>query len=132
MKGISEKIKRTIFTVFGTIFLIIGAIGVFIPILPTTPFLLLAAACYLRGSERLHRWLINNRVFGEFIRNYTEGRGIKQGQKIYTISFLWLMIIFSVIYVLKSSLFRILLLLIAMVVSIHIIMLPTIKQSNSR
>ena len=129
MKGISEKIKRTIFTVFGTIFLIIGAIGVFIPILPTTPFLLLAVACYLRGSERLHRWLINNRVFGEFIRNYTEGRGIKQRQKIYTISFLWLMIIFSVIYVLKSSLFRILLLLIAMVVSIHIIMLPTIKQS---
>ncbi len=132
MKGISEKIKRTIFTVFGTIFLIIGAIGVFIPILPTTPFLLLAAACYLRGSERLHRWLINNRVFGEFIRNYTEGRGIKQRQKVYTISFLWLMIIFSVIYVLKSSLFKILLLIIAMVVSIHIIMLPTIKQSNSR
>ena len=132
MKGISEKIKSTIFTVFGTIFLIIGAIGVFIPILPTTPFLLLAAACYLRGSERLHRWLIYNRVFGEFIRNYTEGRGIKQRQKIYTISFLWLMIIFSVIYVLKNSLFRILLLLIAMVVSIHIIILPTIKQTNSR
>jgi uncharacterized membrane protein YbaN (DUF454 family) len=132
MKGISEKIKSTIFTVFGTIFLIIGAIGVFIPILPTTPFLLLAAACYLRGSERLHRWLIYNRVFGEFIRNYTEGRGIKQRQKIYTISFLWLMIIFSVIYVLKNPLFRILLFLIAMVVSIHIIMLPTIKQTNSR
>jgi len=132
MKGISEKIKSTIFTVFGTIFLIIGAIGVFIPILPTTPFLLLAAACYLRGSERLHRWLIYNRVFGEFIRNYTEGRGIKQRQKIYTISFLWLMIIFSVIYVLNNSLFRILLLFIAMVVSIHIIILPTIKQTNSR
>jgi len=132
MKGISEKIKSTIFTVFGTIFLIIGAIGVFIPILPTTPFLLLATACYLRGSERLHRWLIYNRVFGEFIRNYTEGRGIKQRQKIYTISFLWLMIIFSVIYVLNNSLFRILLLFIAMVVSIHIIILPTIKQTNSR
>ena len=132
MKGISEKIKSTIFTVFGTIFLIIGAIGVFIPVLPTTPFLLLAAACYLRGSERLHRWLIYNRVFGEFIRNYTEGRGIKQRQKIYTISFLWLMIIFSVIYVLNNSLFRILLLFIAMVVSIHIIILPTIKQTNSR
>jgi len=76
--------------------------------------------------------LIYNRVFGEFIRNYTEGRGIKQRQKIYTISFLWLMIIFSVIYVLNNSLFRILLLFIAMVVSIHIIILPTIKQTNSR
>jgi uncharacterized membrane protein YbaN (DUF454 family) len=131
MKGISEKIKRTIFTVFGTIFLIMGAIGVFIPVLPTTPFLLLAAACYLRGSERLHRWLINNRVFGEFIRNYTEGRGIKQRQKIYTISFLWLMIIFSIIYVVENYLFRISLLLITLVVTIHIMILPTIKQSNS-
>lgn len=132
MKGISEKIKRIIFIVFGTLFLIIGAIGVFIPVLPTTPFLLLAAACYLRGSERLHRWMINNSVFGEFIRNYMEGRGIRPGQKIFTIMFLWLMIIFSIFYVVDSFLLRILMFLIAMAVSVHIIMLPTLKQFNSR
>ncbi len=132
MKGISEKIKRIIFIVFGTLFLIIGTIGVFIPVLPTTPFLLLAAACYLRGSKRLHRWMINNRVFGEFIRNYMEGRGISLRQKIFTITFLWLMIIFSIFYVVYSFLLRILVFLIAVTVSIHIIRLPTLKQCNSR
>lgn len=132
MRGVSEKIKRILFIVFGTLFLIIGAIGVFIPVLPTTPFLLLAAACYLRGSERLHRWMINNSVFGEFVRNYMEGRGIRLRQKIFTILFLWLMIIFSIFYVVDSFLLRILVSLIAMAVSVHIIMLPTLKQSNSR
>lgn len=132
MRGVSEKIKRILFIVFGTLFLIIGAIGVFVPVLPTTPFLLLAAACYLRGSERLHRWMINNSVFGEFVRNYMEGRGIRLRQKIFTILFLWLMIIFSIFYVVDSFLLRILVSLIAMAVSVHIIMLPTLKQSNSR
>lgn len=132
MRGVSEKIKRILFIVFGTLFLIIGAIGVFIPVLPTTPFLLLAAACYLRGSERLHRWMINNSVFGEFVRNYMEGRGIRLRQKIFTILFLWLMIIFSIFYVVDSFLLRILVSLIAMAVSVHIIMLPTLKQTNPR
>lgn len=132
MRGVSEKIKRILFIVFGTLFLIIGAIGVFVPVLPTTPFLLLAAACYLRGSERLHRWMINNSVFGEFVRNYMEGRGIRLRQKIFTILFLWLMIIFSIFYVVDSFLLRILVSLIAMAVSVHIIMLPTLKQTNPR
>jgi len=125
MKGISEKIKRIIFIVFGTLFLIIGAIGVLVPVLPTTPFLLLAAACYLRGSDRLHRWMINNSLFGEFIRNYMEGRGIRPGQKISTLIFLWLMIILSIFYVIDSFLLRTLVFLIAMAVSVHIILLPT-------
>lgn len=132
MKGASEKIKRMILVMFGTLFLIIGAIGVIIPVLPTTPFLLLAAACYLRGSERLHSWMINNSVFGEFIRNYMERRGIRLRQKIFTIFFLWLMIIFSIFYVIDSFPLRILMFLIAMAVSVHIIMLPTLKQYNSR
>jgi uncharacterized membrane protein YbaN (DUF454 family) len=97
----------------------------FIPVLPTTPFLLLAAACYLRGSERLYHWMINNSVFGEFIRNYMEGRGIKIRQKIFTITFLWLMIIFSIFYVVDNFLLTILLFLIAIAVSAHIIMIPT-------
>lgn len=80
----------------------------------------------------MHRWMINNRVFGEFIRNYMEGRGISLRQKIFTITFLWLMIIFSIFYVVYSFLLRILVFLIAVTVSIHIIRLPTLKQCNSR
>jgi len=71
--------------------------------------------------------MINNSVFGEFIRNYMEGRGISPGQKIFTIMFLWMMIIFSIFYVVDSFLLRILVFLIAVAVSVHIIMLPTLK-----
>jgi uncharacterized membrane protein YbaN (DUF454 family) len=127
MSGFSDKVKRTLFVVIGTLFLIIGAIGILIPILPTTPFLLLAAACYLRGSQRIHRWMLNNRVFGEFIKNYVEKKGIKPNQKAYTILFLWLTIIFSIFYVTKIFFIRILLILIATAVSVHIIKLPTLK-----
>jgi uncharacterized membrane protein YbaN (DUF454 family) len=127
MKRISERIQRIIFTIFGTLFLILGAIGVFIPVLPTTPFLLLAAACYLRGSERMHRWMINNRVFGDFIRNYMEGRGISPRQKLIIIIFLWVMIIISIYYLIDVFLLRILVLFVAIVISAHIIMLPSLQ-----
>lgn len=127
MKRISERIQRIIFTIFGTLFLILGAIGVFIPVLPTTPFLLLAAACYLRGSERMHRCMINNRVFGDFIRNYMEGRGISPRQKLIIIIFLWVMIIISIYYLIDVFLLRILVLFVAIVISAHIIMLPSLQ-----
>lgn len=130
MQGFSGKIRRTLFIFFGSLFLIIGAIGVFIPILPTTPFLLLAAACYLRGSERLYRWMLSNRIFGAFIRNYLEGRGIRFTQKIFTLMILWVMIFFSIFYVVESFLLRTLVFLIAMGVSVHIVMLPTLRQTK--
>ena len=117
--------KRVFFIIIGTLFLIIGIIGIIIPVLPTTPFLLLAAACYFRGSERLHRWLIHNKVVGEFIRNYLEGRGIKKRQKIITIAFLWFMIMLSLFYIMENLVIRGLLIFVAIVVSVHIAMLPT-------
>ena len=66
------NVKKAIFVVSGTISLGLGAAGLFLPILPTTPFLLLSAACYYKGSERMHRWLLNNKLFGDYIRNYKE------------------------------------------------------------
>ena len=123
-KGVSIKVKRMFFTIIGTLFLGIGLIGIVIPVLPTTPFLLLAAACYFRGSERLHRWLINNRVFGEFIRNYMAGKGIKIKQKIIAIIFLWSVIILSSIFMVENIVIKGLLIFIAAVISVHIITLP--------
>ena len=125
MKGISNKVKRMFFTIIGTLFLGIGLIGIIIPVLPTTPFLLLAAACYFRGSERLHRWLINNKIFGEFIRNYMAGKGIKTKQKITAIIFLWSVIILSIIFMVENLAIKGLLIFIAMVVGIHIAMLQS-------
>jgi len=125
MRGISDKVKRSLYIFIGTLFLVIGFIGVVIPVLPTTPFLLLAAACYVRGSERIHHWMINNRIFGEFIKNYMEGKGIKPRQKVFTLTFLWLTITFSVFYLIENFVIRILLFLIAIVVSVHILTLPS-------
>jgi len=125
MSQISEKIKRILFIVLGTLFLGIGCIGIILPILPTTPFLLLAAACYLRGSERIHQWMLRNRIFGKFIRNYLEGKGITPRQKVFTLAFLWLMMTFTIFYMIENLILRILLFMIAFAVSVHILKLPT-------
>jgi len=94
-----DAIKSKILIFFGSFFLIIGIIGIFIPILPTTPFLLLSAACYARGSEKFYNWLINNKWLGEYIKNYQKGRGIPLNIKILAISLLWITIVFSTIVV---------------------------------
>ncbi|MEA1966464.1 MAG: YbaN family protein [Euryarchaeota archaeon] len=72
----------------GTAFPIIGGVGIILPLLPTTPFLMLAAVCYARSSERWYRRLLTNRWFGEYIRNWHEGRGIPMKTKILSIAFL--------------------------------------------
>jgi uncharacterized membrane protein YbaN (DUF454 family) len=128
MRDSSEKVKRTIYVLAGTIVLVIGAVGVVVPVLPTTPFLLLSAACYMRGSERLHSWMLNNRVFGTFIRDYREGKGIAFRNKLLTLVLLWFTISFSVLFVIEMPLLKGLLFLIAFVVSAHIVLLPTNKQ----
>jgi uncharacterized protein len=66
--GVMARLRRAVLVVLGTVFTTIGIVGIVVPLLPTTPFLLLAAACYVRGSERAHRWLVGNRVLGAYIR----------------------------------------------------------------
>ncbi|MDQ7773578.1 MAG: YbaN family protein [Elusimicrobiales bacterium] len=74
----------------GVFFVALGALGAALPVLPTTPFLLLAAWCFARSSGRLHRWLHENRFFGEYLRRYRSGEGIPLRAKIISISLLWL------------------------------------------
>ena len=128
MGFITEKIKRLFLILLGTIFLGIGSIGMILPILPTTPFLLLATACYIRGSPRIYQKLITNRIFGEFIINYMKGKGIKRRQKGIAIFSMWVMISITIVFFLNNSLLRILLLVIAGAVSLHILNLPTFQD----
>jgi uncharacterized membrane protein YbaN (DUF454 family) len=124
-----QRVVRALLIVAGTICLALGAIGIFLPILPTTPFLLLSAACYMRSSERLHNWLINNRWFGEYIKNYQSGKGIPLKTKIIALSFLWIAILYSTFFVVNEIIFaQIALLIIAAGVSLHLIRLPTFKK----
>jgi uncharacterized membrane protein YbaN (DUF454 family) len=124
-----QKIVRASLFIAGTFLLALGAIGIFLPILPTTPFLLLSAACYLRSSERMHKWLLNNRWFGKYIRNYQEGKGIPLKTKILAMTVLWVAILYSAFIVLDEILIvQIALLAIALGVSVHLVRLPTLKK----
>ena len=114
------KLVRQLLILGGTISVVIGIIGIFVPVLPTTPFLLLAAACYIRSSERFYHWLINNRLFGAYIRNYIEGRGMPLRIKIFTIALLWVTIGLSAFLGTQNLVVRMVLLLVAIGVTIHI------------
>ncbi len=81
---------RGVLVASGTLSVAIGLIGAFVPILPTTPFLLLAAACFLRSSARMYRWLHGNPLFGEYLRRYRDGEGFSPLFKAATLSLLWL------------------------------------------
>ena len=123
----STRLKRQLLIIIGTICVAIGVIGIFIPILPTTPFLLLAAACYLRSSPRFHHWLMNNRWFGTYIRNYTEGRGIPLKVKLFTVALLWATIGIS-IWLVANWIVTVILLTIAAAVTLHIIFIRAKKD----
>jgi uncharacterized protein len=123
-----NRLIRAILLAVGTISLGLGAVGIFVPILPTTPFLLLSAACYMRSSDRLHKWLLNNRWFGQYIRNYQEGKGIPMKTKVIALTTLWVAILYSAFIVLDELLIaQVALLIIALGVSVHLIRVPTLK-----
>ena len=111
----------------GTLSLIIGGAGIILPLLPTTPFLLLAAACYARSSERWYRWLLYNRWFGSYIRNWHEGKGIPMKTKALSILFLILTIGYSAAVVVPFFIGKVALILIAVCVSVHILSFPTLE-----
>jgi uncharacterized protein len=124
-----QQIVKALLLTVGTVSLALGAIGIFVPILPTTPFLLLSAACYLRSSERMYKWLLGNRWFGEYIKNYREGKGIPAKTKIVALAVLWGAILFSTLMVVDEILIaQIALLAIAVGVSVHLFRLPTYRK----
>jgi len=122
--------KRRLLIGAGTLSTGLGIIGVFVPILPTTPFLLLAAACYMRSSERFYQWLINNRIFGAYVRNYIEGRGMPIRIKIFTILLLWLTIGLSITFGVQNIVIRIVLICIAIGVTVHIVLIRKRKVED--
>jgi uncharacterized membrane protein YbaN (DUF454 family) len=124
----SKKLKRHLLLAAGTLSLAIGIVGIFVPILPTTPFLLLAAGCYLRSSQRFYNWLMGNRFFGNYIRNYIEGRGIPVKVKLFIIILLWVTIGIS-IWLVAKPLVTVILLIVAVGVTLHIIFIR-VKQKG--
>lgn len=121
----NKKVVRTLFFIAGSITLVLGAIGIVLPVLPTTPFLLVSLACYLRSSERMTHWMLTNKYFGKYIKNYQEGKGIPLKTKIYAISILWITILYSAFFIVPIWVVQIILFTIATLVTLHLVRLPT-------
>ena len=129
-RNLTEYIKRKILILIGTFLLIIGIIGIILPLLPTTPFLLASAFCYLRGSNKMYSWLTSHKLFGNYIKDYYERRGMSVKAKIFTIFFLWITLLFSVNFILRDYIIYMLLLVIGSAVTTHIIFLKTATKGE--
>jgi uncharacterized membrane protein YbaN (DUF454 family) len=126
-----KRITRPFWLILGTLAVILGVLGMFLPILPTTPFLLLAAFAYMRSSKRFYVWLIGNRYFGQYIENYRSGRGITRREKIISITALWFTITLSAFGFVSALWLRLLLFGIATAVTIHILRIRTYRPQDN-
>lgn len=119
--------KRIVYIILGSLFLILGAIGIFIPLLPTTPFWLLTCWFYVRSSEALYNRAMNNRYFGSYIRNYMVDKAIPLRSKFISVSIMWLSAILTSLFLIEYVWVKILLILISIGVTWHILSFPTKK-----
>ena len=127
MKNIKQSpLVRAFLLILGILSLGFGVLGIFVPLLPTTPFLLLSAYCFVRSSDRLYNWLIVNKFLGHYIHNYIENRAIEPRVKWFTIVLLWLSILISVFTLSVAIWIKVLLLIIAIAVTIHVLSLKKI------
>ncbi|MBI4852723.1 MAG: YbaN family protein [Acidobacteria bacterium] len=119
---------KVILNTLGTLFLILGILGIILPLLPATPFLLLASACYLRGSSSLHNWLMSHKYLGPYITNIKDKRAMPLKAKIITIFFLWLSLLFS-IYRINHLALDLVLLTVGLGVTTLILKLKTLQDN---
>lgn len=112
--------RRVLLLAVGGASLGTGVIGMFVPLLPTTCFLLLAAWCFGRSSPRLHHWMYHNRWFGAYLRDYRSGRGIPRGVKVGSLSVLWLTIGATILFATSAIWLQTLLVAVAVTVTVHV------------
>ena len=123
-----RSLTRIALVAVGSLSAALGLIGIFVPLLPTTPLLLLAAACYSRSSEKFYNRLLNSRCCGRYISNYREGRGIPLWQKVLTITLLWVTIGLTAWLAVSGLWIRLVLLAVAVGVTVHVATLRTLKR----
>jgi uncharacterized membrane protein YbaN (DUF454 family) len=122
-----SKFRKYLFISLGILATGLGLLGVILPVLPTTPFLLLAAILFSNSSEKFLHWLLTNKLCGGYIRNYREGKGMLLKQKILTISLLWLTIGSSAIFFVDTLWVRIVMGVVAIGVTTHLVRVKTYR-----
>ena len=122
------KTMKFLFAFLGSLSLALGIMGVFLPVLPTTPLLLLAAALYMRSSQRLYGWLMSHKHLGAYIRNFREYKALPLRVKIVSVSMVWATLLYCAIYVAKEWWMSAMFIAIALGVTIHILSYKTLKK----
>lgn len=123
-----RRVKERIMQMLGLLAVALGMLGVFLPLLPTTPFLLLAAALFFRSSPRLYNWLLGHRTLGPYIRNFREHKAIPLHTKIVSVSLVWITLLYCAFCMGQPLWLSILLLLLAFAISWHILSYKTLRQ----
>lgn len=123
---------KILYIILGSISLGLGILGIFLPLLPTTPFLLLTAALYFRGSPQLYNWLINHKYMGPYILNFRENKAIPLRAKIISVSLLWITILSCIFFIIPLWWVKILLFFIAAGVTYHILSYKTLENTGKK
>lgn len=123
--------KKLIFLALGSFSFIMGFIGIFLPLIPTTPFFLLSAFCYARSSEKLYNWLMNHKVYGIYVKNYLGHKSITKKAKISSLSILWFTMDLNIFIFVEVLALKFFLLFIACAVTYHILSLKTLSNKNA-
>jgi len=129
-KYVDSYLLRCILIGAGWLAIALGVIGIFVPVLPTVPFLLLAAACFARSSQRFHSWLIDHKQLGPLISGYLSGTGMPLRAKISALVMIWLSILISAFILVHLLWVRFLLLGIASCLTFYLLRLPTIPPAE--
>lgn len=120
---------KIILTIIGLLSLGLGVAGIFLPLLPTTPLLLLAAWCFIRSSSRLYDWLLNHPYLGEYIRNFRENKAIPLRVKVVSVAMIWLTIGYCIVAVVEEYWWaQVAMLALAAAITWHILSYATLKK----
>ena len=115
VKEAKNPLLRVLWVGLGCLFVGLGAIGAVVPGMPTTVFLVLAAACFIRFSQRLYDWLISNKTFGPYLKDYREGKGIPRRAKVLALSMIVIFVSFAVFYAIEATQIKVLVGLIGLI-----------------
>ena len=127
----NSRFKKNLYIVLGSICVALGAIGIFVPLLPTTPLLLLAAFLYVRSSKKLHSWLMDQKILGPFLKNYIEHKAITKRMRIWVLVGLWTTLIISSVAA-NSPGGNFILLIVGVGVTIHLSFFDTLKEEDKK
>lgn len=129
-KKIENKFLRVFLIISGFLSLFIAILGIFLPLVPTTPLVLLAAYLFSKSSDRFYSWITNNKYFGKYIKNYQDGKGISRKTKITAITSMWSVLIISAIWATEVLFVRIILAIVGIGVTIHLLRMPTYERDK--